>query len=51
MLNDSIKSYIDAVRGHDEKAMRRIERELASIGMDKATLMLLAKEMIKEGIA
>jgi hypothetical protein len=28
--------------------MRRIERELASLGMDKMTLMILVREKIKE---
>ena len=51
MLNDSIKDYIDAVQGHDGQTMCRIERELASLGMDRVTLMLLTKEMIKGGIA
>ena len=51
MLNDYIKQYIDAVQKYDTDNMRRIEKELASLGMDKMTLMLLAQEMIKEGIA
>lgn len=51
MLTDYIKQYIDAVQEYDTENMRYIERELASLGMDKITLMLLAQEMIKEGIA
>ena len=48
MLNDYINDYNDAVQKHDKKTMLHIERELASLGMDKKTITVLAKEMIKK---
>lgn len=44
MLTDYINEYIIAKHAGNEKAMRRIERELESFGMDKYTLDELVKE-------
>ena len=44
MLSDYINDYIDAIIAKDEKKMRKIEKELARIGMDRYTLVTLAKE-------
>ena len=41
MLQEYIKKYEAAVKHNDKKTMRRIERELSSIGMDVATLKSL----------
>ena len=43
MLTEYIKRYKKAIAEGDEKTMRRIERELASLGMDAYTLKTLAK--------
>ena len=45
MLGDYINAYKQALAKGDEKTQRKIERELRSLGMDKATLMLLAREV------
>lgn len=44
MLSDYLKSYIAARQNGDTKTMRRIERDLASLGMDAATLHSLTHE-------
>ena len=44
MLEEYLKAYLDAYKKGDEKAMRQIERDLSLLGMDKATLQILAKE-------
>ena len=41
MLSDYIDAYIKAKQNDDKKTMERIEKELAIIGMDKATLNAL----------
>ena len=45
MLSDYINDYKKAMEANNEKEMRRIEKELASLGMDKMTLQMLAKEI------
>ena len=45
MLTDYIEKYRKAVAEDDKKAMRRIERELASLGMDARTLKILEKSI------
>ena len=44
MLKDYIDQYIWAKQQGDEKEMRRIERDLEKLGMDKATLLMLIQE-------
>lgn len=44
MLSDYIKAYKQAMEQNNTKEMERIERKLASIGMDRYTLRILAKE-------
>lgn len=43
MLSDYIHAYIDAIVKGDKKEMERIERELRVLGMDRATLLAIAK--------
>lgn len=43
MLTDYIEKYKKAVAEDDKKTIRRIERELATLGMDAGTLKMLAK--------
>ena len=45
MLSDYIEMYKEAMKKNDEKEMKRIEKDLASLGMDRITLRLLAKEV------
>lgn len=44
MLEDYISEYEAALEEKDWKAVSRIERELASLGMDKMTLSVLVAE-------
>lgn len=44
MLTEYIDEYIIAKHAGNEKAMRRIERELSQLGVDKHTLDELVKE-------
>lgn len=44
MLEEYIKQYVAAKKEGDAKEMRRIEKELSSLGMDQMTLDMLAKE-------
>jgi DNA polymerase III delta subunit len=44
MLEDYINDFVDAVIAHDVKTMHRIEKDLRSLGMDRATLITLARE-------
>lgn len=44
MLGDYIKMYKEAMAKGDEKEMKRIEKDLAQLGMDRMTLRMLAKE-------
>ena len=48
MLNDYITAYIKARKENDKKSMQKIENELASLGMDKSTLKVLADAIEKE---
>ena len=48
MLEDYIRQYEEAVSSGNKAAMKRIERELGSLGMDRATLLVLVKERRKE---
>ena len=44
MLEDYIVAYEKALKEHDAKAQKKIERDLAKLGMDKITLMTIVKE-------
>lgn len=48
MLDDYIKEYVVAQNNNDIKAMRKIEANLARLGMDRMTLKILADETRKE---
>lgn len=48
ILSDYIEAYIKAKQNDDKKTMERIEMELATLGMDKATLNILANEIADE---
>ena len=45
MLQEYIEAYKKAMKNKDEKEMKRIEKDLAQLGMDRMTLMLLVKEV------
>lgn len=45
MLSDYIEMYKKAMQKDDKKEMARIEKQLARLGMDKATLVTLAKSI------
>ncbi len=46
MLGDYIDAYIEAKKNGCEKEMKRIEKDLAKLGMDKHTLdVVVADEM------
>ena len=45
MLTDYIELYKKAVEENDKKTIRRIERELAALGMDVCTLKMLANSI------
>ncbi len=45
MLTDYIDRYREALKQGDHKTAREIERALAMLGMDRATLMVIVKEM------
>ena len=47
MLHECIKRYKQALADNDQKEMRRIENDLAEIGMYKITLMILIKGLEK----
>lgn len=47
MLQIYIEQYKEAIARSDTKTANRIERELASLGMDKSTLRLLANSLNK----
>lgn len=47
MLAEYITAYIDAIVKCDKREMERIERELRALGMDRATLMAVAKIEMK----
>ncbi len=48
MLEDYIRQYEEAVAAEDKATVKRIERELGSLGMDRATLLVLVKDRRKE---
>lgn len=50
MLQDYINQYIQATLDHNQKRKREIERDLASLGMDKRTLIVLALETAKQNL-
>lgn len=47
MLEEYLTMYEEALKNKDEKAIKRIERELNILGMDKYTLMILMGERRK----
>ena len=47
MLEQYMDEYESAVAARDWKAVSRIEKELASLGMDKITLSVLINERKK----
>ncbi len=49
MLGDYVREYADAWKKHDIKKMEKIEKELASLGMDRMSLRIAAKEFMKGG--
>lgn len=44
MLGEYIEAYKEAMERGDAKEMERIEKELASLGMDYETLMVVVTE-------
>ena len=48
MLDEYINAYIDAAISKNTKEAKRIERELATLGMDKITLTILANELYQQ---
>ena len=44
MLTDYIEAYKKALKEKDKKKQEQIEKECRTFGMDKITLMILAKE-------
>ena len=48
MLEEYIRQYEVAVPAGNKAVTKRIERELESLGMDRATLLVLVKERRKE---
>ena len=48
-MSEYIEAYIKALRANDKKEMSRIERDLRKLGMDRYTLIVLVKELLKEG--
>ena len=48
MLEYYIRQYEEAEKVGNKAAMKRIERELGMLGMDRATLLVLLKERRKE---
>ncbi len=47
MLGDYVKEYAEAWQKHDVKKMEKIEKDLATVGMDRMTLRIAAKEYMK----
>lgn len=47
MINDYLIEYEEAMEKGDSKRMRQIERDLASVGMDKMTILVLIDERRK----
>ena len=46
MLRDYIIAYKKAMENKDEKEMKRIEKDLSQLGMDRYTLRMLVKETL-----
>lgn len=46
MLNEYVEEYAKAWLSNDEAEMQRIETDMRTLGMDKLTLRVLAKEVI-----
>ena len=44
MLSDYIEAYKEALKNNNIKEQQRIEKEVRKLGMDKFTLMFLARE-------
>ena len=47
-MSEYIEAYVKALKANDKKEMARIERNLWRLGMDKHTLLVVVKEMMKE---
>ena len=45
MLSDYIEAYKEALKNKNIKEQQRIEKEVRKLGMDKITLLFLAKEV------
>jgi hypothetical protein len=45
MLSDYIEAYKEAIKNKDIKEQQRIEKAVRKLGMDKMTLLILAKEV------
>ena len=45
MLSDYMEMYIDAKANGETDKVEQIERDLASLGMDKLTLSIIASEL------
>lgn len=50
MLSEYIDNYVKALKNKDKKAQAKIEKDLAKLGMDKMTLMILVAEQVKGGL-
>lgn len=50
MLSDYIVDYVEAKASGDEKLATKIENNLAMLGMDRYTLMILAKEFMRREV-
>lgn len=48
MLEDYIRQYEEAAASGNKSIMKRIEKDLEKLGMDRATLLVLVKERRKE---
>ena len=51
MLSDYIQELIEAIRNNDQKRQEQIYKFLDKVGMDRMTVRILVKEMMKEGKA
>lgn len=49
MLGDLIEKYEKAMSKNDKKGMDRIERQLASVGMDRRSLLAIVEERRNNG--
>lgn len=49
MLEEFIRAYEEAEREGKKSVMMKIERQLQSIGMDRASLLAIVEERKKEG--